>query len=46
MERALNANYLPQAERYLAATQHLLGQRPGFIICLLDYAGQVRPNAL
>jgi len=33
--------YLDQAERYVAAVEHLLGQRPRSILCLLNYAGGV-----
>jgi len=35
-------DYLSQAQRYVAAVEHLLGQRPRSILCLLNYAGGVR----
>ncbi|MFN2273009.1 MAG: UvrD-helicase domain-containing protein [Anaerolineae bacterium] len=35
-------DYLAQAERYAAATERLLGVRPRFILCMLNYAGAVR----
>ena len=34
--------YLQQAERYVAAVEELLGQRPRSILCLLNYQGGVR----
>jgi ATP-dependent exoDNAse (exonuclease V) beta subunit len=34
-------DYLVQARRYLAAAERLLGQRPGCILCMLNYAGAV-----
>jgi len=34
-------DYLAQAQRYLAATEHLLGQRPSLVLCMLNYAGTV-----
>jgi len=43
LERLLaEEKYLDQAERYVAAVEELLGQRPGSILCLLNYAGGVR----
>jgi ATP-dependent exoDNAse (exonuclease V) beta subunit len=39
-------NYLDQAHKYLAAAESLLGQRPRFILCMLDYAGTVVLHAL
>ncbi|HUW15065.1 MAG TPA: hypothetical protein VM537_35430, partial [Anaerolineae bacterium] len=43
LERLLEEeDYLAQAQRYVAAVQHLLGQRPRSILCLLNYAGEVR----
>ena len=35
-------DYLAQAGRYLAAAERLLGQRPRFALCMLNYAGGVR----
>jgi len=34
--------YRAQTERYVKAVEHLLGQHPRAILCLLNYAGQVR----
>jgi len=34
-------DYLRQARRYLSAAEQLLGQRPRFILCMLNYAGAV-----
>ncbi|MBU0491841.1 MAG: PD-(D/E)XK nuclease family protein, partial [Chloroflexi bacterium] len=34
--------YPAQVQRYLSAVEHLLGQRPRGILCLLDHAGAVR----
>jgi ATP-dependent helicase/nuclease subunit A len=34
-------DYLAQAQRYIAAAERLLGQRPRFILCMLNYAGGV-----
>jgi len=42
LERLLaEEEHLAQAERYVAAVEHLLGQRPRSILCLLNYAGGV-----
>ena len=41
IERAWATAYRTQAERYLEASERLLGTRPRFILCLLNYAGQV-----
>jgi ATP-dependent helicase/nuclease subunit A len=35
-------DYLIQTRRYVAAASALLGRRPAVIICLLDFAGEVR----
>jgi len=35
-------DYRAQTERYVKAVEHLLGQHPRTILCLLNYAGQVR----
>jgi ATP-dependent exoDNAse (exonuclease V) beta subunit len=35
-------DYLAQADRYRAAVERLLGQRPEVKLCLLNYGGQVR----
>jgi ATP-dependent helicase/nuclease subunit A len=35
-------DYLAQAERYAGAAERLLGGRPRFILCMLNYAGAVR----
>jgi ATP-dependent exoDNAse (exonuclease V) beta subunit len=37
-------DYLTQARRYLSAAERLLGQRPRFILCMLNYAGEVHPE--
>jgi len=43
LERLLaEEDYLAQAQRYVAAVEHLLGERPRSILCLLNYAGGVR----
>lgn len=34
-------DYLAQAQRYVAAVEDLLAQRPGSILCLLNYVGGV-----
>ncbi len=34
-------DYLAQAQRYVAAVEHLLGERARSILCLLNYAGGV-----
>jgi ATP-dependent helicase/nuclease subunit A len=34
-------DYLAQAQRYLAATERLLGQRPRCVLCMLNYAGAI-----
>jgi ATP-dependent exoDNAse (exonuclease V) beta subunit len=34
-------DYLTQARRYLAAAERLLGERPGFMLCMLNYGGAV-----
>jgi ATP-dependent helicase/nuclease subunit A len=34
-------DYLTQAGRYVAAAERLLGERPRFILCMLNYAGAV-----
>ena len=34
-------DYLTQMQRYVAATERLLGQRPRAILCMLNYAGAV-----
>jgi ATP-dependent helicase/nuclease subunit A len=34
-------DYVAQAQRYAVAAEHLLGQRPRCILCLLNYAGTV-----
>jgi len=39
-------DYLPQACRYVAAAEHLLGQRPQCILCLLNCAGTVHLERL
>jgi ATP-dependent exoDNAse (exonuclease V) beta subunit len=42
LERLLvEADYLAQTERYVAAVERLLRSRPAAILCLLDYAGGV-----
>jgi ATP-dependent helicase/nuclease subunit A len=42
LERQLQeVDYIPQIERYLAATERLLGERPRPILCFLNYAGHV-----
>jgi ATP-dependent helicase/nuclease subunit A len=42
LERLLaEENYLAQAQRYVAAVEHLLGERPRSVLCLLNYAGGV-----
>jgi ATP-dependent exoDNAse (exonuclease V) beta subunit len=42
LQRLLTAtDYVAQAERYVAAAQHLLGQRPRALLCMLDYEGGV-----
>jgi len=33
--------YREQAKRYIEAAERLLGQRPRFILCMLDYAGKI-----
>ena len=35
-------SYIAQAQRYVAAVELLVGQRPQVVICLLNYAGAVR----
>ncbi|MBL7183284.1 MAG: hypothetical protein ISS50_02415, partial [Anaerolineae bacterium] len=41
-ERLLaDEDYLVQAQRYIAAAERLLGQRPRFSLCMLNYAGGV-----
>jgi ATP-dependent exoDNAse (exonuclease V) beta subunit len=35
-------DYLAQAQRYAAAAEQLLGQRPRSFLCMLNYAGAVR----
>jgi len=35
-------DYLAQAQRYVAAAEQLLGQRPRSFLCMLNYAGAVR----
>ncbi|HSR33388.1 MAG TPA: UvrD-helicase domain-containing protein [Anaerolineae bacterium] len=43
LERVLTREgYLAQVGRYAAATERLLGQRPRTILCMLNYAGEVR----
>jgi hypothetical protein len=32
---------LAQAQRYLTAARKLLGQQPRFVLCMLNYGGQV-----
>ena len=39
-------DYLPQSRRYVAAAEHLLGQRPQCILCLLNCAGAVHLERL
>jgi ATP-dependent exoDNAse (exonuclease V) beta subunit len=39
-------DYLTQAQRYVAAVEHLMGQRPRSILCLLDYDGRMRLEQL
>ncbi len=34
-------DYLAQAQRYISATERLLGQQPRFILCMLNYIGGV-----
>jgi ATP-dependent helicase/nuclease subunit A len=34
-------DYIAQARRYVMAIEQLLGQRPRFILCMLNYAGSV-----
>ena len=34
-------DYLAQAQRYISAAERLLGQRPRFILCMLNYGGGV-----
>ncbi|MGD8489059.1 MAG: UvrD-helicase domain-containing protein, partial [Anaerolineae bacterium] len=42
LERLLAENgYLAQAQRYLTAARKLLGQQPRFVLCMLNYGGQV-----
>ncbi len=43
LERLLDKeDYLAQAQRYVAAVEELLGDRPRFILCMLNYARGVR----
>jgi len=35
-------DYLAQAQRYVAAVEQLLGQRPRSVLCLLNYDKRVR----
>jgi ATP-dependent helicase/nuclease subunit A len=34
-------DYVEQAQRYISAVEHLLGQRPRCVLCMLNYAGAV-----
>ena len=38
-------DYLAQARRYIEAVERLVGGRPGFVLCMLNYAGGVRLRA-
>ena len=43
LERLLaTEDYIPQVERYIAAVEWLVGQRPRAILCLLNYRKRVR----
>jgi ATP-dependent exoDNAse (exonuclease V) beta subunit len=35
-------DYVAQARRYVAAVEHLLGERPESVLCMMNYAGGVR----
>jgi ATP-dependent exoDNAse (exonuclease V) beta subunit len=39
-------DYVDQARRYLSATEILLGQRPHLLLCMLNYARQVRVHPI
>jgi ATP-dependent exoDNAse (exonuclease V) beta subunit len=42
LERLLvEEGYSAQAQRYVAAAERLLGQRPRCVLCLLNYGGSV-----
>jgi ATP-dependent exoDNAse (exonuclease V) beta subunit len=42
LERLLvEEGYSVQAQRYISAAERMLGQRPRYIMCLLNFAGQV-----
>ena len=43
LERTLESeDYVEQVARYVAAAEHLLGERPRPVLCFLNYAGRVR----
>jgi ATP-dependent exoDNAse (exonuclease V) beta subunit len=43
LERTLEReDYVQQVARYVAAADHLLGERPRPVLCFLNYAGRVR----
>jgi ATP-dependent exoDNAse (exonuclease V) beta subunit len=46
LERLLDEGYAAQAQRYVAAGEQLLGQRPVCILCMLNYGGGVYLHTL
>jgi ATP-dependent exoDNAse (exonuclease V) beta subunit len=43
LERILEeTDYVQQVARYVAAAEHLLGERPRPVLCFLNYAGRAR----